>query len=471
MLTHHVLSASEYQQLPQIAARIREFCGLGTDPRTGCAYVTGMGPEDGPHATWGDVIFHPPGRLGELLAAGIDTARSMWDAQDLLVYLDLDYRNSDAAGEVYLHPADSFLKLEPTYRAFWRSFDELGMPMLDLITGAGYSLIGRVRLSSPVAARLAALAGGTPAWHPAHAARRPAWTLEIGEATARAHQGLGLVLEFLLHRTVRRAASASPIPVVVNNAEIGIGPTGRESISIDLTHMGDPLDSRHVRVAFGVYQKHRLRPDLVGPMAAMRPPLAVVPRRRRPLFDALESRGLAQAAGVAGESVAIPDVEPGLSRLVTEYEASDLARWHHEFHGDPSRGPDDWSRGHEPSELHRLPPCVAACLEYPNDLLLRPAHIQLLVRTLLARGWQARDIAGLVWSRYVQPGLWGEHWRRIDPRTRAEYDVRVYAGLVAMGLDEGIDLNCVSTQEKGMCPGIGCAFDLRDVRDQLRRWA
>ena len=84
---------------------------------------------------------------------------------------------------------------------------------------------------------------------------------------------------------------------MVGNTAVGSGGIGRTCVSLDLSHMGDPLDCRHMRVAFGLYQKHRLRPDLVGYRAATRvPALAVVPRGRRELFEALASRRLAEAA-------------------------------------------------------------------------------------------------------------------------------------------------------------------------------
>ena len=50
---------------------------------------------------------------------------------------------------------------------------------------------------------------------------------------------------------------------------------------------------------------------------------------------------------------------------------------------------------------------------------------------------------------------------------RAEFDVRVFAGLVATGLDRMVDYNCVSAQQKGVCPGTGCAHDLRIERECL----
>jgi hypothetical protein len=467
-MSQHPLSASEYQAIPAVRARILEFCGLEPCQDPGCVYVTGMGADDGPQATWGDVSAAPPGSLDTLVIAGKDVARSMWDTRELLVYVDLDYRNTDAVGEAYLHPADCFLKLEPTYRALMGLFDEFGMPMLDLVTGAGYSMVGRIPLGGPAATRLAALTSSTPAWLRTHPERRPAWaTTRIGDADARAHRGLGLALDFLLHRVLPRAASSSPIPVVVNNADVGIGPGGRESISIDLTHMGDPLDVRHIRVAFAVYQKHRLRPDLFGAAAGRIPALAVIPRRRQPLLETLESRRLERAAVAAVSDASIPDVAAGLGRMLDEYENSDLAHWHRGFETMEPHPPSQWADTYDRLDLAALPPCVATCLEYPNDLLLKPTHIQMLVRSLLARGWHAGHVAGLVWSVYSRPGLWGDHWRRVDPRTRAEFDVRTYAGLIALGLDEGIDFNCVSTQEKGTCPGSGCRFDLRHERERL----
>lgn len=467
-MRRHPLSAGEFQSLPSVRARVREFCGLGPDPAQGCVYVVGMGSADGPHATWGDLSPEPPARLDALLAAGADVTRSMWDSRHLLVYVDLDYRNTDIPGEAYLHPADCFLRMEPTYRAFMSAFDELGMPMLDLVTGAGYSLVGQLALTGPTAARLASLTSETPTWLRSHAGRQPAWVeTPIDEAGARAHRGLGLVLEFLLHRVLPEAASASRTPVVVNNTDVGIGPAGRESISIDLTHLGDPLDVRLLRSAFSVYQKHRLRADLFGAAAARLPPLVVIPRRRRALLEVLQERALERAVDVADSEVGIPDVEHGLARMLSDYEASSLARWHRSFESVRPDPPDRWADTYDRLDLSTLPPCVAACLQYPNDLLLKPAHVQILVRTLMARGWDAAHVAGLVWSRYSRSGLWGEHWRRLDPWTRAEFDVRTFAGLIELGLDEGIDFNCVSTQEKGMCTGSGCRYDLRREREHL----
>jgi hypothetical protein len=72
-----------------------------------------------------------------------------------------------------------------------------------------------------------------------------------------------------------------------------------------------------------------------------------------------------------------------------------------------------------------------------------------------------------VYWHYRSDAGWGDHWARRDRWTRATFDVGVFAALLHVGLDEGIDFNCVSAREKGLCPGIGCAFNLADLRDSM----
>jgi hypothetical protein len=100
-------------------------------------------------------------------------------------------------------------------------------------------------------------------------------------------------------------------------------------------------------------------------------------------------------------------------------------------------------------------------------LLLKPEHIQHVTRYLMSEGWTPRHVAGLVWSRYEKPFEWGRRWTSLSPRARAEFDVRVFAGMVAAGLDRGVDFNCRSAQEKRLCPMTGCPRDLRVNLDRL----
>ena len=63
-------------------------------------------------------------------------------------------------------------------------------------------------------------------------------------------------------------------------------------------------------------------------------------------------------------------------------------------------------------------------------------------------GLDAARIAALVEREYLADHQWGDRWVRLDARTRADFDVRVFAGLVLTGHDRLIDFNCVSSREK-----------------------
>ncbi|HEX2342848.1 MAG TPA: hypothetical protein VHI98_20390 [Vicinamibacterales bacterium] len=453
-----------------VRRRILEYCGALEDAAPTAIYVAGIDPSwRGADARWEVGMRVPASRIGELFERGADIARSLWDRENLLVHLDLDYQNTDYEGEAFSHPAEAFFRLEPVYRVIRQECGKFGLPLYCLMTGCGYHFTGRVALASPVLSRLAALPLGAPAWHGSVAARRPPGCPEVmTETHAKAYLGLGRVVEYLAHRVLRRAEALTSIPVVFNGTVVGSGVRGRAAVSIDFSYFGDPLDARHIRVAFGGYQTHRLREDIVGPrLARTVAPMAAVPRAGRGLLGTLRLRDLDRAAGLAGRTqVALPEVSAGVDRLVTEYSSSSLAAFHRSFDDSIVRGRDAWAASGR-VDPRGVPPCVAWPLQQPNDRLLQPAFIQHVTRGLMSTGWDPADIARLVFSRYASDAAWGHHWSLRDRWARAEFDVRIFAGLVRAGLDEAVDFNCVSAQEKGLCPGADCRLNLLDARHQL----
>ena len=406
----------------------------------------------------------PVSALSALLTTGSDVARSLWDRSSLIVALDLDYQQPDDPAEPFLHPADVFVRLEPVLRAVRHVLARADLPAFTLMTGRGYHVTGQIPLEETVVDVLASLQPRTPLWYGAHLERcGPASAMP--ERQARAADGLGLLIEFLAHDVMREASRTSPLPLVLNGTAVGHGPHGRAAISLDFSFAGNPMDVRHLRAAFSTYQLHRLRPDIVGPVASTTvPPLTALPRARQSLTTLLESgRGLEAGLRLAPVSDArLPDVTTGVERLLTWYLASDLAAFHRAFYAAPdvpAVPPVDpaWA------------PCLLAPLATPNDLLLKPAQIQHVTRGLLSHGWTPRQIAALVQSAYEADHGWGDRWSRMHPRLRAEFDVRVFAGMVATGLNRLVDHNCVSAQEKGLCPGVGCPCETcRTDRDRLR---
>ena len=456
---------TDYYNDPWVRQRILEYCGDTTSEPT-CVYVSAL---NGEHAASERAPRLPVEGLERLLAEGADVARSMWDRSSLLIHLDLDYQNIDAKDEPYRHPAEMFSKLEPIYRATTSVLHRLGLPLLPLITGRGYHFTGRVPLDSDVTRRLAAIAPETPPWFSTLPARCPAWMAdEMSSTQARAYTGIGLIVEFLAHRILRRAHRRAQLPVVLNGTIVGTGRAGRECVSIDVSYAGDPLDARHLRVAYSSYQKHTslLRS---GAAASRSAPMATVPRSRESLPALISGeRGLRHAVRTARQRpAAIPVVTAGVHRMLDAYESSALARFHRRFYETPAGTGGQFEALAGSRLWHTLPDCVVSPLLQPNDRLLQPAVIQHITRALMAEGLAPRAIAGIVQSRYAANFNWGDRWLWLDARTRAEFDVRVFAGLLAAGLDRGVDFNCRSAQEKEMCPGTPCRSDLRTNRQRL----
>jgi hypothetical protein len=466
------MTAADYYRHPEVLARIREYCGAVDGHAFTCAYVTALNAGD-PRTPWASAERCSPAELPRLMATGADIARSMWDTQSLIFFLELDYLDADHPAEPFVHAADAFFKLEPVYRATRQVLHTFGIEAIEMTTGRGYHFSGRIAWTHPVIAHLADLVPEVPSWHATLASRRPpGLTHTLDERQARASVGLGLLLEHAAHLIMRRAAPRTTIPVVFNGTEVGAGLAGRACVSIDFSHAGDPLDQRHMRVAFGTYQLHRLRSDLFGPAVAREVPvMAVVPRGHQSLYRLLtEGRRLDVAVRAAERAPAavMPDVAQGIATLLVDYLPTTLAAFHRDYYATAPEAPAAWPDTYDRVEPTAFAPCVAAPLERPNDLLLQPARLQFLTRGLMAKGWHPRHIAGLVHSRYLRDCGWGTRWSHQDAKTRAEFDIRVFAGLIAAGLDRAIDFNCVSAQEKGLCThDPNCHLDLRQERARL----
>lgn len=461
---------AQYYAHPAVRTRIREYCSAQIGAAPSCVFLSADLPEAPLPTAWS---LHPqlqPDALDDLLDRGADVFRSVLDVASLPFYLDVDYLNARLPGHAYARAGEVFAKLEPTYQAVVELLGEYGIETLRLMTGRGYQFAGRVPFNSPVFGRIAALVPETPDWYHTYTTRLAPWLrLHITTRYARAYVGMGLLLEYFAHRVIRRAVSLSSVPLVVNGTNVGEGEEGREAVSLDLSFAGDPADVRHMRVAFGGYQAHRFRPDIYGPEVSTLDPIVTVPRGERPLSEILEVCRHPRGAATLAEScpARIPVAARGLGFLTSDYARSSLAAFHRQFFATALHAPSSWPETYDRFDLAQVPPCVAAPLATPNDWLLKPEYLQHVTRFLMSQGWAPRHIAGLVWSKYSQESNWGERWRYLSPRSRAEFDVRVFAGMLVTGLDRCVDFNCRSTQEKIMCPGTGCPHDLRVARERL----
>jgi hypothetical protein len=464
----------DFYSVPAVRRRLAEYCG-GDDAAPGrfsSQYLVGYGAElqDGGGAA--PYRSFPREEFPALLGRGLDLFRSVWDRESTLGVLDLEFVHHRRPGEALRRPREVFEKIEPVYQAVQKTFYRFNITPLAILTGQGYHFSFRVRQDSPAHARLEALGhvGETLAGKYAntHGRRRE----PVPSSAARAYDGMGRLMEYVGHMVLRELRKRHATAVPVTFTDVAVGGDG-EAVVLDFSMYGDPVYMRDVRCPFSGYQKHKVQPWKVSedvsravPVQVALPRVADGGRREWSLEDLLERRSdFARCADMAEHCRAdIPDASHAAVNLVDSYTRSALYRFHMDFDAVRPDPREDWDRTYRAFRPDGLPPCVAHCLQEPNDNLLKPTNLQSLTRVLMKRGWHPRHIAGLVWSKYEQEGVWSLDWRKYDTETHANFFVRLFAGLLSDGMDGEQDLNCVSHAEKGYCWRPACGSNLAEER-------
>lgn len=414
-----------------------------------------------------------PGALDWFLEQDMDIARSLADTKSYLLHLDMEYVNFDSPAEAYMDPWRCFELQEPVVKVIETLLLEWGIRPLHLITGQGHHFVWRIGKTSAIAGRIASL---TPAPELTGLCmeRMPALLRgDIGASDQNVFSALALLFEYMAHRIKAVAAPLCVLPVEITAVHVGPCVTAqREMISIDISEYGDPLHTRVIRMPFTNYRK----PWVTGLAKKLGiedeiPAFRSVPLHEMDVRQAIKVRQVEEdVLDLAHRAcVRIPLEEEGTERLMDQYLNSSL-RSFHEFYYSTRHDPREcWPDTYGRTPLHTLPHCVRHLLVFPNDLLLKPAGMQMVTRTLLAQGWHPRHIAGLIRSKFENPiHGWGVHWEDYEAGTRADFYTRLFSGLLATGLDGLVDFNCTSMREKGFCfqPGdSGC--NLESARQKL----
>jgi hypothetical protein len=149
---------ASYYALPQVQARIAEYCGGRADvPQSFSAFsLAGFGGEGALREPDFAPVEVPKERFAQLLARGSDVCRSLADREATLVHLDVDYVDMAAPWEPYLRSQTVFERLEPVLEALLEAFGRYGLRPLVLLTGRGYHLVLRVPAGSRFQAALIA---------------------------------------------------------------------------------------------------------------------------------------------------------------------------------------------------------------------------------------------------------------------------------------------------------------------------
>jgi hypothetical protein len=442
--------------------RLIEFMGGETLDQATAVYLT---HSDG--CLFDRAELRPTRDLDWFLERSMDIARSLADTRSYLLHLDIEYVNFDAPAAAYMDPWRCFDLQEPAVKVIESLLLEFGIRPLHLVTGQGHHFIWRITQDSEVARRICAL-DPAPELAPLCLRRLP--PMLAGAITAKdqtAFAAIALLTEFLASRIKELAAPRCEIPVEVTAVHVGPCATRRrEMISIDISEYGDPLHTRMTRMPFTHYRK----PWVTGLVRHLGiedqiPAFRAIPLHEIDVRQALIVRQVeAEVFDLARRAcVRIPCQESGTTRLLEAYLDSPLRRFHEAYYAARHDPRECWQDTYARTDLAKIPACARHLLVFPNDLLLKPAGIQLVTRSLLALDWHPRHIAGLIRSKFEDPAFgWGVNWGDYEPATRADFYTRLFAGLHLSGVDRLVDFNCTSTQEKGFCfpdPGGDCSLE------------
>lgn len=447
---------------PAVRQRLTEFLGGDTLDHATAVYVT---RSDGCGFEKRDL--RPPCELDWYLDRDLDIARSLADSSSLLLHLDVEYVNFDSPAEAFVDPWRTFDLQEPVVRVIEALLLEWGIRPLHIVTGQGHHFVWRVARTSAVSHRIADL---SPAPELVDECQSRMPTLLAGRVDGEAQgafAALSLIMEFVAHRVKELAAPLCALPVEVTAVHVGPCVTSqRELISIDISEYGDPLQTRMIRAPFTNY----LKPWVTGLARSLGveeeiPAFPAIPLHEMDVRQAITVRQMEdEVIELARRAcVRIPEQSEGTARLVDAYLASRLRRFHEFYYSARHDAKERWHETYARTPLDTLPHCVQHILVWPNDLLLKPAGIQLVTRCLLADGWHPRHIAGLIRSKFEDESFnWGVSWSDYEPATRADFYTRLFSGLHLTGVDRLVDMNCTSNREKGFCfpPHEGvCSLD------------
>jgi hypothetical protein len=422
-----------YYGCSAVSERMWEFLG-GRGPEATAVFIT---PCDDPFGR--GPVARSPLTLNAFLRDGTEVGRSLWDRESLVAHLDVEYVNFDFPAEPYLDPERTFRLQRPVFAAVREVLGSYGIRPLFLLSGRGFHAVWRVERHARAVSRAAAL-GHVDEEMMAYYAQRPGpGGLRVDRRLALAHSALGLVMEYVTHRLKQRLCGALRIPLEITALEVAAGQRGRELVSLDISEYGDPLIMRMVRVPFSLYLKPWRKAGVLPPDSAVRIPLMVLaPIEGESLSEAMWAMRDMETAGKLAQrlGVSIPACGEGMERLIAAYDASALALFHRRYYHERHHPPARWASSYDRLEPEALPAPAAHVLRSPNDRLLKPAGIRHVVRALTDRGWHPRHVAGLLRSKYERDYGWGHMWYAYHAATRADFYVRLFAGLIDAGLDE-----------------------------------
>ena len=229
------------------------------------------------------------------------------------------------------------------------------------MTGQGYHFSFRVKRGTGTHKKLESLGKVIDSLKGKYAAVHGRRTHPVADDCALGFDGMGRLLEYIVHRVVREhQKNPNAIPLVCTDVAIGKG----EAISLDLSMYGDPIYMRDIRCPFSSYQKHKVATYKYGENTAREIPVQIsVPRltdgKKEPLtLESLFSmrrhfRNSAEYA--AGVNTVIPERSTAVEELIAAYQRDPLYKFHQEFDREVQDPPHRWQFTYDRFNTQLLP--------------------------------------------------------------------------------------------------------------------
>jgi len=465
------MTIAEYYKTPSVRKRIAEYCGGHWEKPSSFSaqYLVGYGVSLLESRNI-EFMSAPKEYFDWILKKGLDIYRSVWDIDSTLAVLDVEYFNLDFPGEIYKNPEETFGLIEKAYQKILDVFKRFGIIPLTIMTGQGYHFAFKVSRHSSADKGLEKI-GSVPdslkrKYRTVKGRRKRAVSIRHGKA----FEGMGKILEFIVHTVMKELAAENfPIPCVITDVAVGSSSRKRrEALSFDLSMYGDPIYMRDIRCPFSTHQKHKLQSYKVGiELSRKIPPRLAIPRNTITLRKALEIRKSNEKTIAYAKTVSckIPDFSKNFPRILAAYRKSPLYKIHRDFDRVEIDAENLWPKTYDALDTDTIPDCARLSILLPNDNLLKPTNLQNLTRILLFKKWHPKHIAGLAASKFARTRYnWTENWQKYDPYSRANFYVRIFSDLIKNGIDREMDLNCISTKEKGFCLKEWCGWNLSDFK-------
>ncbi len=403
---------------PFVREKILDYFRGDRKGKISAGYILGL-----PVGVNGDERFSSPEEdLSWVWSGGYKIFRSLFDTENILCPFFLKYSPSS---KIYSEE-DIFSFLEPAYKSVRDLFYKFGLEPLPLMIDQGYLFISRTSLNSRAVRDLEKIGNITDTLKGRYSVSMGKRHRSIPIYQGRAHEGLSRIMEYFAHRAIKDIRKRTSKPIYLYESFQKTSDRATEAFHIDLNIYSDPLYLKVIDTPFSFSLNSKNEKSYVLPRDSFTN-LDQLLRIRKD--TALMEEYLKNI------DTLIPDCNLGLRNLIRSYKASRLYQFHKSFDSIEHDAYWDWKNTYDKYSGDSIPGYVTNMIKNPNPALLNLANIQLLTKVLMRDNWHPKHVAGLIRSKYERNHGWGSLWYEYDASTRANFFVRLVAGLLVDGTD------------------------------------